>query len=174
MADNTILPPGGGGDTIRDIDKGGLKTQVVAIDLGGAGAESLLTGTLPVSAAALPLPTGAALEAGNLATLAAAIHSEDMLAVDLDKGIPALAVRQDMPDTDTGMTADYSWIKTDAKGRLWINSDVLGDILSKQNNAMLAVLAELRVQTAVIAEGLSVRTDLDTLRADPYYNPTLQ
>ena len=51
MSANTILNATTvvGGDVIRNIDKSGVKTQVVAIDLGGAGAESLLTGTLPVS-----------------------------------------------------------------------------------------------------------------------------
>ena len=43
MADNTTLPAGVGGDTIRDIDKGGLKTQVTILDFGGAGAEQLVT-----------------------------------------------------------------------------------------------------------------------------------
>jgi hypothetical protein len=43
MADNTLLNSGVGGDTIRDIDKSGVKTQVVAIDAGGSGAESLVT-----------------------------------------------------------------------------------------------------------------------------------
>ena len=47
MADNSTLPATG--DVIRDIDKSGKKTQVVAIDLGGAGAESLLTTALRVS-----------------------------------------------------------------------------------------------------------------------------
>jgi len=37
------------GPTYRDIDKAGIKTQVVTLDLGGAGAESLMTGTLPVT-----------------------------------------------------------------------------------------------------------------------------
>jgi hypothetical protein len=81
MSDNTTLPAGGAGDTVRDIDKGGIKTQVVTIDVGGAGAETLLAGTVPVSGtvtatgpltdtqlraspvpvsnASLPLPTGA-------------------------------------------------------------------------------------------------------------------
>ena len=67
--DNTTLNTGTGGDAIRDIDKGGIKTQVVILDLGGAGAESLLTGTLPVSLATAPLPATAATDtlqtAGN-------------------------------------------------------------------------------------------------------------
>jgi hypothetical protein len=81
MSDNTTLPAGGAGDTVRDIDKGGIKTQVVILDIGGAGAESLVSGTVPVSgtvtatgpltdtqlratavpvsSTSLPLPTGA-------------------------------------------------------------------------------------------------------------------
>lgn len=59
MADNTVLLPGAGGDTLRDVDKGGIKSQVVLLDIGGLGAESLLTGTLPVSVTSLPLPAGA-------------------------------------------------------------------------------------------------------------------
>lgn len=49
MADNTRLNPGSGGDLTRTIDKNGAKTPTVVLDLGGSGAESLLTGTLPVS-----------------------------------------------------------------------------------------------------------------------------
>jgi hypothetical protein len=91
MADNTELNTGSGGNIIRDVEKAGAKTQVILLDIGGLGVESLFTGevsvsnfpasqavtgtffqaTQPVSAAALPLPTGAATEAGNLATIAA-------------------------------------------------------------------------------------------------------
>lgn len=64
MSDNTQLPTGTGGDTVRDIDRAGIKTQVVILDMGGqAGPESLATGTVPVSAASLPLPSGAATSA---------------------------------------------------------------------------------------------------------------
>jgi len=49
MSDNTSLNPGVAGDVIRDIDKGaGVKTQVVVVDLGGSGAESLLTAGNPM------------------------------------------------------------------------------------------------------------------------------
>ena len=34
---------------VRDIEKNGAKVQVVTLDLGGSGAESLVAGTLPVS-----------------------------------------------------------------------------------------------------------------------------
>lgn len=49
MADNTKLNLGTLGDTIRDIDKGaGVKTQVVVLDLGGSGVESLASITNPI------------------------------------------------------------------------------------------------------------------------------
>lgn len=54
MANNTTLNTGAGGDVIRDIDKGGVKTQVVALDAGGSGTESLVTlsNPLPIQPAA--------------------------------------------------------------------------------------------------------------------------
>lgn len=72
MADDTVLNVGAGGDKTRSIQKGGgtgPKTTVVTLDVGGAGAESLIAGAVPVSAAALPLPAGAATEAGHLAAI---------------------------------------------------------------------------------------------------------
>lgn len=65
MADNTLLNAGVGGDTTRSVDKGGTKTTVVTLDVGGGGAESLIAGILPVSAAALPLPAGASTSAAQ-------------------------------------------------------------------------------------------------------------
>lgn len=57
MADNTKLSPptSSGGNTVRDIDKGGKHTQVVTLDLGGAGAENLISDMLPVSIASMPI-----------------------------------------------------------------------------------------------------------------------
>lgn len=69
MSDNTTLSINtGSGDSIRDKDRAGVKTQIVGLDLGiGTGTESLMAGVLPISAAALPLPSGAA-TSGNQAT----------------------------------------------------------------------------------------------------------
>jgi len=50
MADNFDVTAGTG-TTIRAVEKTSKKAQVVVLDLGGAGAESLLTTTLPVSLA---------------------------------------------------------------------------------------------------------------------------
>lgn len=51
MADNTTLNPASGGDTIRDKDRAGVKTQIVALDLNPAGSETLMNGKMPVTVA---------------------------------------------------------------------------------------------------------------------------
>lgn len=48
MTDINVTP--GTGKTVRTVTKGGKEAQVVILDLGGAGAESLLTTSLPVVA----------------------------------------------------------------------------------------------------------------------------
>ncbi len=48
MADNTVLNVTTGGDSIRDIDRSGVKTQVMVLDAGGAAGESLVTPTNPL------------------------------------------------------------------------------------------------------------------------------
>jgi len=45
--DNTTLNTGTGGDSIRDKDRAGIKTQIVALDLNPAGSESLMAGWMP-------------------------------------------------------------------------------------------------------------------------------
>lgn len=46
MSDNTTL--GGSSDVVRDIDRSGVKTQVVQLDVGGATAESLVSSANPL------------------------------------------------------------------------------------------------------------------------------
>lgn len=65
MADNTTLPSGSGGDTMRTKEKAGAKTQVILLDLGGDGAESLL-------ASGNPMPVS---DAGGSLTVDAAVGS---------------------------------------------------------------------------------------------------
>lgn len=59
MSDNTLLNPGAGGDTVRDLARqaGSVKTQVVQLDLGGASAnaEKLITAGQQVMANAVPV-----------------------------------------------------------------------------------------------------------------------
>ena len=51
MADNVLLNSGTGGDTVRTVDKAGIETQVVLLDVGGTGTEALVgsTNAMPVS-----------------------------------------------------------------------------------------------------------------------------
>ena len=55
MADNTTLNPGAAGDSIRDIDRAGVKTQVNQIDIGGAAAELLLVAGQKTMASSAPV-----------------------------------------------------------------------------------------------------------------------
>lgn len=48
MSDNTQLNQGNYGDVIRTVDKSGKKTQVVVLDVGGSGAESLASLSSPL------------------------------------------------------------------------------------------------------------------------------
>lgn len=60
MADNTILNTGAGGDSVRDKDRAGVKTQIVGIDVAiGSGTESLMTSTngMPVRSAVVQQAT---------------------------------------------------------------------------------------------------------------------
>lgn len=69
MADNTTLNAGTGGDVVATDDIAGVKYQRVKLTLGADGADDgdLASGNpLPVSAAALPLPDGAATAALQL------------------------------------------------------------------------------------------------------------
>lgn len=73
MGDNIVISAGRDGPSVRTLDRGDAETQVVALDIGGRDGEQLLSAnnplpvsitnfpdTQPVSAAQLPLPTGAA------------------------------------------------------------------------------------------------------------------
>src|SRR6266403_1081061 len=57
--DNTVLPSGGGGDSIRTLDKTGTgapKTEVVAWDLGGGDGRSEFIATQPLPTALADVP----------------------------------------------------------------------------------------------------------------------
>jgi hypothetical protein len=83
MANNTVLNLGSGGDTLRDLDRSGVKTPIVALDLNPAGAETLMAGAMPVSGTVT-------VNAGtNLNTSALALESGGHLAA-IDGKVPAL------------------------------------------------------------------------------------
>lgn len=101
MADNSTLNSGAGGDTYRSKERAGpVKTQVVCLDLNPAGAETLMAGTMPVSAASLPLPTGAATAAKQPALGTAGAASADVLSV---QGVASMTPLK----TEARQSADY-------------------------------------------------------------------
>lgn len=126
----------------------------------------------PVTVASLPLPSGASTsgnqvtELASLATIAALSKTEDTVSADGFTGIPTIAIRQDIPGIDTSATQDYSGIKVDSNGRLWVNSDVLGIQFNKMIDLMGQMIVEARVQSELLAAGMNSRDSTDTLRAD--------
>ena len=121
MPDNVDVTPGTGA-TVRTVQKGGAsgpEAPVGIIDQGGAGAESLVSltnplyvqlrdssgnviATLPVSAAALPLPTGASIAAKQPALGVAGTPSTDVISV---QGV-ASGTPQPVSDDGGSLTVD--------------------------------------------------------------------
>jgi hypothetical protein len=94
MADNVILDPGVGGATCATDDVGGVHYQKVKLDVGGDGLTVPVVGALPISAVALPLPTGAATEA-SLAALNAKVTAVNTGAVTIAaSGLPTGAATE--------------------------------------------------------------------------------
>lgn len=52
MSNNSVLPATG--EIIRSIDKDNIKTQVIALDIGGSGAESLVSNENPMPVVSEP------------------------------------------------------------------------------------------------------------------------
>jgi hypothetical protein len=77
VADNTLLNPGTAGDTIRTVQKGASKTEVVILDMGGSGAESLVS-------ASNPLPVTGGLTDAQLRAAPAPAVLQDSLGNPLD------------------------------------------------------------------------------------------
>lgn len=96
MADNTQLPTSTGGDTIRDIDRGTAKTQVIVLDVGGeAGPESLVT-------SGNPLPTT------SLAALQTIIGQNTLILATLEAIRLQLAHAFDTEVKPSSITEEYS------------------------------------------------------------------
>jgi hypothetical protein len=127
-------------DVAADDVTGYGRVQVVKLLLGGDGVDGGLAASdapIPVSAAALPLPTGAATQT-TLATIAAAVKAEDSASADGDSGVVVLAQRRDTDAPAVGTDGDYSTLKMDEEGRLKVSSkpasyaDITGDITAVQ------------------------------------------
>jgi hypothetical protein len=130
MADNTTLDGMSGGNTVRDIDKGGIHAQVMVIDIGGAGGEDLWTAAV-ISADNQSAPSapnvysfglyfdgtnwdrirgdstqGLLVYPGVAATSLG--KAEDAVHSSGDTGVMVLAVRQDEASVLTDADGDYS------------------------------------------------------------------
>lgn len=96
MADNTQINTGSG-DLIRGLDKAGVKTQVMSLDIGGTGVESLLSSTNP-------MPVTGSLSYSS--TLAQGLTDAQLRASPVPvSGSLSIASTQDQPLTDTQLRA---------------------------------------------------------------------
>lgn len=135
MADNTTLNTGSGGDVIATDDIAGVKYQRVKITLGADGvndgdvasANALPVDgsgvTQPVSAASLPLPSGAATEATLLAIQGAQLPDGHNVTVD-NASIAITAASLPLP-TGAATEATLSSIDTAVNGTLKVDNDNL-------------------------------------------------
>ena len=127
MADNVELNPGSGGAVAATDDVGGVHFQKVKLDLGGDGVSSPVVGSLPVSAASLPLPAGAATDATLaalqtlLTTLVGSVYSHNAPFIDGSPGQLMLGKRRDS-DTTIVADGDLNTLNLDEEGRLKVAS----------------------------------------------------
>jgi len=127
MADNVTLNPGTGGPSVATDDVGGAHFQRFKLDLGADGASAPVVGAVPVSAASLPLPTGAATDATLaalqtlLTTIAGTIQNHNAPFVDGSAGQIILAKRRDS-DSTTVADGDLNTLTMDEEGRLKVAS----------------------------------------------------
>lgn len=142
MPDNFVTNPGVGGATFASDDIGGVQyprfkpaigVDGVAVDVSASNPMPVeIGGTVPVSAASLPLPAGAATQA-TLATIAGAVKIEDTPSATGDAGIFMLGVRQDSDTPSAGSDGDYTAIKLDEAGRVKVAAQPGGYPLSTGN-----------------------------------------
>lgn len=137
-------------DVAADQVTGFGRVQIVKPAFGADGAATLVSAadpmpvtvgnfpaTQPVSAAALPLPSGAATEA-TLATLAGAVGLHDQVASDGRPGVVLLVRRRDSDAEPVVDDGDLTFLNIDEEGRLKIASkpasypDATGDITAVQ------------------------------------------
>lgn len=134
MADNVGITTGTDASIATDDCGSAGHIQRIKLDIGGDGVSSpvvagnglpvtgpltdtqLRASAVPVSAASLPLPSGAATEA----TLAGTIKAEDAAHVSGDNGIMALTVRTNTAAARSGTDGDYQPLITDTNGRLHV------------------------------------------------------
>jgi hypothetical protein len=139
MSDNATLPATNA--VIRTIDRAGVQTQIAAIDIGGTGAESLLSA------------------ANKMPVVSAAEYSEDAPHASSDKGVFVLAVRQDS-DVNAAADGDYTSLKMDESGRLKVSTqpasylDGAGNITANAQTVVLNVDRASNITVSMVATTL--------------------
>jgi hypothetical protein len=127
MADNIELNPGEGGAFAATDEVAGVHFQRIKLDLGADGQSQPVAGAVPVSAAALPLPTGAATDATLaalqtlLTTIAGTIGNSNSPYVSGSAGQLMLARRRDT-DSSPAADGDMTVMNLDEEGRLKVAS----------------------------------------------------
>lgn len=145
MADNVTTNPGTGGATFATDDIGGVQWQRVKVAWGADGVANDVSNAdpLPINAAALPLPAGAATEAtlaalqALMSTLSASVGNHNSPFVD---GTPGQVILGKRRDSDSTLVADgdLNTFNMDEEGRLKVASkpasysDITGDITAVQ------------------------------------------
>ena len=137
MADNVIAPATGAIFATDDV--GGVQFPRSKITLGADGVDGgdiSAANPMPVSAAALPLPTGAATQA-TLATVAGTVYNHNAPFTDGSPGMLVLGKRRDSDSTAVA-DGDLNTFNMDEEGRLKVSSkpasypDITGDITAIQ------------------------------------------
>jgi hypothetical protein len=137
MADNTILNVGTGGDTVGTDDIGGIKYQRVKLIIGADGVNDgdvasgnplPVTGTITAVTSltnALPAGTNNIGDVDVLSIIPGTGATNLGKAIDsipgaTDTGVVPLVVRDDALTTLTPADGDYTTMRTDSEGALWV------------------------------------------------------
>lgn len=137
MADNTTLNPGAGGDVIAADDVGGVKYQVVKLDMGGDGASLPLSESNPMPVEDYQVASVLSAIQALISTLSGSIGLHNAQFVDGSAGQVMLGKRRDS-DSTLVADGDLNTFNMDEEGRLKVSSkpasypDITGDITAVQ------------------------------------------
>lgn len=137
MADNTTLNPGAGGDVIAADDVGGVKYQVVKLDMGGDGASLPLSESNPMPVEDSQVASVLSAIQALISTLSGSIGLHNAQFVDGSAGQIMLGKRRDS-DSTLVADGDLNTFNMDEEGRLKVSSkpasypDITGDITAVQ------------------------------------------
>lgn len=103
---------------------------------------------------------------GNLATIASAVHTEDVASANADKGIAVMAIRDDTLNSTSGTEGDYELLHTTADGALWVTQAP-----STSNGWTVAMMSSADGSTALTNTAQAIKASAGTLGGWHIYNP---